>query len=1161
MSQWTTIRRKAAQLLEQYSAIAEVQGLPAAFSPDAGPHAILSLIAGHCLGLSLMEDAGLEKGVVGAINRDEDIISFQAGLKSSKKHFVVAHEIGHDVLGHPPRPFLEKTVALSSELAAHLEKEQSLARYSWDGEKDIDEEANPATLLPGDGALRRYSTRASVELQANVFAAELLAPLEKIREWVETRGTCDLGAMEAYFGLSKNALKNQLMAALCGAAPLEEDAVLSLPDLDAKQHLAATAEGATLVVAGPGAGKTRVLAARFVHLVEKGFAPCEILALTFSHKAAEEMRLRLGAALPAVEHEITVGTFHSLGQQLLVDYWREAGFKREPSLLTDADAFVLMRSRLGELPLQSFADIFEPARNLRHLLDAIARLKDELIGPNDFRRRVEEWGQQAPSSQNKQVQKARDLAMIYERYHDWLRAECFVDYGDLILESVRLFENDLFEWELRDKYKQVLVDEFQDVNRASGRLVQLLDGGRGATWVVADPRQSIYAFRGASRANVESFTSDFPGGQVIELSKNYRSVEDIVRAANSIQFGANAEGDTLEPELVSNKPLAATPVVTAATAPNTESEIAGVIRTIEELKVAGYSLGQIAVLCRRRDTAQAVSLALEAAGVSTNWCGAMHEQSAFKDMMGVLLLACNHPHALPRLIRHPAHQLAHSDVEIVLATLRLKGGSPRATLRAVAKGEVAGLSTTGRESLCKLREIATRAARRPNASNVLTAYLWEETDWFTRLCLETSPAAQRYVATVGQVVELAREFGGKGTLSPGTKTASFVDYIRSCMETQKLKTSHDSVAIPNAVTIMTIHGSKGLEWPVVLVPGWVQTRPPFSQVAWPPDLAAQFAAGNDSRSRVCLAYVAVTRARERLIISRVEDGRTLPEETFPALVQSLEADGLLERALWPDIEADVVSPQGEVGKSATTEATPRTTLSCKDERVELDLGILEDLQFCGQKTKFARIDGLRAESTGFLLFHRILNETFAWMINAHNSTQIPAKQEIEDYLIGLWDAAKPHERQLGLFYRERTSEYSNTFSGRLARSEQVRWKVPFENHHVLPGVALKFCVDECESGDKPILRWHTFSKISSEKLRNKLRLALYSRRKICGLAPQLRVYHVPTGTENLISFTSEDWEEAKIEINRVYALWQQRVLLPQISYDCHFCAFNLICPC
>ena len=1143
MSQWATIRRKAAELLEEYERKSQELDLPPAFSPTAGPHAVLHHIARECLRLSVISDDALPRRVWGSINREEDTISINPSVKGSKKSFVTAHEIGHGTLGHPARPFLENGTNPSAS-----------PFLFWDGAEDIDEEPNAAALLAADGGLRRYSTRANVELQANVFAAELLAPVGKLREWIETRGNCDLAEMTAYFGVSKSTLKNQLMATVCGAAHSEIDDKRALPALDEDQHRAAIATGATLVVAGPGAGKTRVLTARFEHLVnQKAVEPDKILVLTYSHKAAEEMRARLSAVKPSINHEINVGTFHALGQQLLLDFWREAGFSGEPELLTDADAFVLLRSRIGDLPLDNYADILEPTRNLGSLLDAIARLKDELIGPEEFRQQVEDWASKVSSSQN--VRKARELAAVYECYQSWLRAENYVDYGDLILESVRLFDDDLVAWTLRDRFQHVLVDEFQDINCASGRLMQQLDGGRGIVWAVADPRQSIYAFRGATRANVENFITDYANSQILELSTNYRSVEDIVCAGNAVNFGTNSqEHDSLHPELSSHLPRAQTPAVTMALAPNAASEIAGVVRTVQELKQTGYLPRQIAVLCRRRDMAQSISLALEAAGISSDWSGAMHEQDAFKDMMAVLLLACNHPHALPRLLCHPAHALCQADTELVLSTLRAKGGSPRATLRAFDKGEVEGLTQAGLITLRRLRGVSVRAARRPSAFNILSAYLWEETEWFLARCQDPSPQARRYVATVGQVVDFAREFSGKGAISAKASPSDFVDYVRSCLETRKLKTAHDQVSIPEAVTIMTVHGSKGLEWPVVIVPGCVQMKPPFSSIVYPPNLTRAFSSGNDAHSRACLAYVAVTRAREKLVLSRVEN-ESLPEMAFAEVVSTLDSESLVNHQKWPDVMTEM----------ATKAPSDKILKPTEDNTTVLDLNVLELLQFCGKKAKYTHVDGLRAESSGYLLFRRVLNETFEWMVGEHNITGVPTRDSVNEYLAQRWEIAEPHQRQLEQFYRAHTTDYAQIFADRLARSRKLRWKLNFENERAIPGVVLQFQADECEQGDnnrRPILRWHCFNaKLpSADKLKTHLRLALYSRRLIGGSAPEIRVYHVPTGQETSVAFRDEHWQAAQAELHRLYALWGHKELTPDISFKCFSCAFNFLCP-
>lgn len=946
MDRWTSIRQKAKEVLADY----EQKSGKAAFDTQAGSYAKLKDIVQHCFQLSIIPDFDLPDNVQGCLDRAKGTITHQPGLNRQKLVFLIAHEIGHRALNHPPRDF-----------------QCSAADVIEDTNEHLNDEPYAAALVAQDGVFRAYNDRDQWELEANVFAAELLAPTHKICEKINADPNWTVEGLASYFGLTKGAMTNQLAAAVL-SRPASEGSTHATPAkqppaMDEWQQKAAYADAPALIVAGPGAGKTRVLTERFLYLAGQGVEPRRILALTFSNKAADEMRERLCAALPGHEYEIQVFTFHSLGLQLLMQYGKYIGHKPEPKILSPSDAFVLLRSRLDTLPLGSYEDLRFPTQAIGPLLKAISRAKDEMRSPADVLRLADESSTEVenrPAPADEAVAKTladdrqkatqhTDLAAFYETYQNILREESYVDYGDLISETVRLFDNPQVAEDIRNQWDHILVDEFQDINYASGRFVQALDGGRGRVWAVGDPRQSIYGFRGASRANIKGFTKDYPNAQVINLEINYRSIEDIVQAGQAVPFPTPAGEQSLSvPDLKANRGRPSSdPSIHFGTAPDAKSETTALIALVHNLKQE-FAPSQIAILCRKGSLTRRVSDALEKNGIATNWSGKLEDRPPFKDLMGVLLLVADSPQGILRLARQEEHKFSEADSRLLIRTGVQKGNSALAALYAATKGQIEGLSDEGREQAERLKALAFRLRALPSAWCVLATYLFEVARWPREFFTDDSPTNRRYLATTGQLADMAREFSLKGTLSGEAGTAAFVDYVRSCLESGNFECADSTNAMPDAVNVMTIHKSKGLEWSVVIVPGLNEGGDDNRfKVPLLPGLLQEGSERDEMYEGACIFYVAVTRARDRLFLTRPSHSAgkqsSKPLQVLPVFLRNLESTGYL-------IETTIDALSGNGEQEATASGEPWQFPG------QITYSALRTYERCGQQFKYELIE-------------------------------------------------------------------------------------------------------------------------------------------------------------------------------------------------------------
>jgi DNA helicase-2/ATP-dependent DNA helicase PcrA len=1140
MDRWTAIRQVAARTLEDFE---RWTGRPA-FTEAQGSYAVLEEVAERCLHLSVLEDSTLGANVSGKLDPEEETILVRPGLAETRRRIVVAHEIGHPALGHPPRQ-------IEADLDEH-----------------IIEDPNPRSLTVRDNVYRTYSDRDRLELEANVFAIELLAPVHRVRERALADPNWTVSSLATYFGLSRTAMLNQLSAALLGG-PVPKPASVPpemAPGLDPQQEKAARAQAPALILAGPGAGKTRVLVARVGYLLEQGTEPDRILALTFANKATEELRDQIAVRFPDDAHRIRVATYHALGLDLLQAYGTRLGLKSPLRLLTQVDAFVFLRTRLAHLPLGSFEELYYPTRHLGVLQWAISRAKDELVSPERFTKLVQAWQDslgacekdgspdtaQAETEEAAEAARCADVAAIYAVYQQWLREEGYLDYGDLIAEAVRLFDIPEVAAAIRAEFDHILVDEFQDINYASGRLIQALDGGRGITWAVGDPRQSIYRFRGASPVNLRNFTTDFPDAQILPLVTNYRSVEEVVRAGQAVRLPARDEDSLPVPELRSDRgPAEKKPAVEVIVAPTGADEIRAVTDRVSKL-VQEAGPEQVAVLCRTRAKAQSVSEALERRGVPTNWGGALVERPAFKDLMGILLLGVGDLRGLVRVAGIPEHRFAEADLRLLLQSGHAHGGSAHAALYRAAGGEIEGFSEAGREQADRLKRLAGKLGHQATPWHTLALYLFEEAEWPRVLIQRTDVAAQRCLATLGQVADLMREFSDRRQLAGGEDLSAFLAFGEASLESGMLGDAGISLTIPGAVTVTTAHQSKGLEWPFVFLPQLADGQFPAKDrpegLRLPPGLRHGEELDDHAQEEACLFYVGVTRARDQLILARARKyGRLQPAASplLELLVSELKALGWLQLT---ETTASVVSePESKATESEgwmLPEAIPHRALETYDT--------------CPRRFLFEWVYGLRDEDRGYQQFHRVVYQVLAWAAAQAADGTVPSREAVQAELDARWSEAGPKEHRLEPLYRRRAEKVVEQITGRLAPGELVRFR--HEGQVVVGGRTVLIPIDE--DGPKGRRR-HRFGKPAKSHREDPLL-------KVLGMA-SLGEHGVGPAKVKL-HYAMDAFDEEAEPTLRVQKNWIEKMekamgdieaghFPPKPSIkECPMCPFYLICP-
>src|SRR5918911_787914 len=518
-------------------------------------------------------------------------------------------------------------------------------------DEDVDYTESEDKSLYGEGRIEAYGPHQRREMEANVFAREFLLPGDELRRlYIEEN--LNAAQIASRFGLKLDFVLHNLAYALLApdvedsrTAP-DKDELFATPDaaaltLDESQRAAAhSTHTPLLVAAGPGTGKTRTLVGRILHLLNEGVAPDKIIALTFSNKAGEEMRERVERFAPDASSKIWIGTFHAFGQELLRRYWQEAALPPRARVLDPVDALFILEHHLPQLGLDHYQNLYEPTTHLAAILAAISRAKDELVSPDRYAELAETMlvraRSQSDADETRKAECAAEVARVYHFYQNHLERNGLLDFGDLIFRTVRLLrERDAVRMEIQAQYLHVLVDEYQDVNRACGVLLGLLANRGEGLWVVGDTRQAIYRWRGAAPAQVRHFLKDFPHGRTKALTVNYRSLPPIVHLISAVasQMSVLPATDTntetvamteradfsawqahrQESDATSDEQGA----VCFEIATNAAAEARELARLIKSRKERGVPFYAQAVICRKHSQLTKFARVLEAEGVST----------------------------------------------------------------------------------------------------------------------------------------------------------------------------------------------------------------------------------------------------------------------------------------------------------------------------------------------------------------------------------------------------------------------------------------------------------------------------------------------------------------------------------------------------------------
>ncbi len=578
-------------------------------------------------------------------------------------------------------------------------------------------------------------------------------------------------------------------------------------------------EGPLLIVAGAGAGKTKTLTERIVHIILGGIAPERILAVTFTNKASGEMRERVEKAI--LKHRIdgapTVTTFHRLGGSIIRDHAGYFGLTKYFSIFDEDDAKSLIKESMREFGIDP--KLLDPKR-VKHIISTAKMAGD------------------TPETMSDKIasQAESDAVRIWRSYEEKLKKSKAVDFDDLIVKAVRLLEKEpTIRAEYQHKWQYIHVDEYQDTNEMEYRMVKFLAGEKKNICVVGDTDQNIYSWRGAKIKNMLHFEKDFPGAHTVFLEQNYRSTSRILEAANAVIIKNTVRlPKNLFTELGTGEKLVRYEGFSET------DEAAFIARECQQLIASGIPPEEIAVLFRANFQSRVLEEAFLFSDVPYRVIGTQFfERAEVKDIISYIRASVNRDSLadMKRTINKPTRGIGDSSVAKLFAGMR-DSLSPRAKA-----------SLTNYEHILDLIKVASETEY-PSA--------------LVRKVLDLSGLREEYESEGEQGIERIENVGELATLASIYDTLPLGDGVMKFLEDAALRSDSDALRdSPEGVRLLTVHASKGLEFRVVFIVG-------LEEGLFPHERASRSAKIEDSEEERRLFYVALTRAKERVYLTHAQ---------------------------------------------------------------------------------------------------------------------------------------------------------------------------------------------------------------------------------------------------------------------------------------------------
>ncbi len=666
-----------------------------------------------------------------------------------------------------------------------------------------------------------------------------------------------------------------------------------------------------LIIAGAGTGKTSVITRKIAYLIStKKAKPSEILALTFTDKAAAEMEQRVDLLIPYGYADVLISTFHSFGDELLRENALQLGLTADFKVLTKAEQIIFFKEHLFEFSLSSYRPLGNPTRYIEAIVGLFSRAKDEDVGVEEYLKFAEQLEKEAKSAEEKELaQRQKEIALCYQKYEELLLKNNCVDFGNQVYLTLKLFrEHPAVLKEYQQKFRYILVDEFQDTNYSQFQLVKLLSGKQKNVTAVADDDQAIYRFRGAAIGNILNFKKAYPGLKEIVLTKNYRSTQRILDAAyRLIQYNNPQRLETQEG--ISKKLISSTPHAPRRTperkkqkelfekeekpvlSPNGVEHLHFETLSDEADKVAEiikkgvhshkYTYQGFAILVRSNNDATPFIQALNTKGIPWNFSGnqKLYAREEIKNIIAFLKIVTNLYDSinLYYLASSEIYQLDTTDLTHCMNyASRRRRGLYEVFSSLYKIPELQSISTESKATIAKIvKDIQhyIKLSRQQTTGRLIYLFL-TESGYINRLSKSGSPADEQKIENIAKFFDIVRN---SELLLQENRVVNFVRHLDALVEVgDDPATAEIDPDIP-VVNILTIHKAKGLEFRVVFLVSLVMHKFPLpnrrQEFDLPEELIKDILPEHDFhlQEERRLFYVGMTRAKEKLFLTSARD--------------------------------------------------------------------------------------------------------------------------------------------------------------------------------------------------------------------------------------------------------------------------------------------------
>lgn len=957
-------------------------------------------------------------------------------------------------------------------------------------------------------------------------------------------------------------------------------------------------EGPLLIVAGAGTGKTSTLVEKIKHLIQTEKAkPEEILCLTFTEKAAAEMEERVDQAMPYGYFQMWISTFHGFADDILREKINHIGLNPAYDLLTQAQTIIFFRNNLFHFKLKYFRPLSNPTKFIEGLLQHFSRLQDEDISPEQYLK----WAIKQQTRHEllpEDKEKHMELAQAYETYQRLKIENDVMDFGDLIYYLLKLFrERPNVLQEYKEQFKYVMVDEFQDTNIAQYQLIQLLSPPslNPKLTVVGDDSQAIYKFRGASISNILTFMEDYKNAHQISLLQNYRSNQNILdHAYRLIQFN---NPDTLESKLGISKQLKANRKIIKESVQfelfeHGDTEASWVAKTIhDQIKKNGYEYKDFAILVRANNHSDPFITELTRQGIPYQFLGpgTLFRQAEIKDLIAYLKLLTNLEDnvSLFRILNMDHFKLDEQDLILLNSFAKKTSVSLYQSIEIYLsffneewyktehqqyRKYLPLLKERTRDSLIELFSMIKRHITRlshDSATDILYYFL-EDTGYLKMLTNYKTEKEEKIALNILKFLNLIKSVY---TNNAESTVFNIVDYIEMSQELGESPISADTdAAVSNAVNILTVHASKGLEFPVVFLTDLINGRFPTTNrrdtIPIPDELIKEQLPQGDYhiQEERRLFYVGLTRAMDRAYLSASEiygDGKR-KRKVSPFVFETMGKEAM-ENKLSIKKEAQEQLSIFDFKKVEEPIQKPKLNLS------QFSFSQLETYETCPMKYKFQYILKVPTAPGSAASFGSTIHTVLQQFYKGYLTDKSYGLSHMHNLLETLWDPAGYSSQIQAKQYKQEAKDmleqYYKTFHKpevEILGLEQF-FKIKVDDEIFLTGKIDR--VDHVSNGKIEIIDYKTGKMPDEKELKKSLQLSIYAmaatdqglyRKQIDEV--DLTFYYLQGSQKITMNRTLEDVAAVQTKVAEITTKIKAGEFPAKPGFYCDFCDFKPICP-